>query len=360
MKKRIMKMAAVGISMAILTGCGVSGNSGAGQTAAASSQAAGSQEAVRQSADSKTAGTQAEEGTWEWERDIEIVCAYDVGSGTDTTLRAICPLVEKKLGVNIIINNVSGGSGLTGLEYFYQQPADGYTYAMLTPTHVIKGVSEEASFDVENEIVPVCCTVQDSNIIFANPNLPYKDWEGLVEYAKDNPGMPTLTLQSVTGIDALSAQQLFQEAGIDITLVASDGAEAYSMVIGGHADLTLGSPCDGQQYVEAGQVNPIITINTQRSTVLPDVPCSADFGLTAQMGPWRAIMARKGTPQAAIDSLEAAFEEVMDNEQAWADWKEVNGLNDRDGQFSQAEMQQVWTEYFNTVGDILDTVNSGK
>ncbi len=368
MKKSMTKIMAVGISMVMLAGCGSSGTAGtAAQTTAAEADtpAADSQAPDSKAPDSKSAAdTQAADSQaasdWEWERDIEIVCAYDVGSGTDTTLRALCPLVEKKLGVNIIINNVSGGSGLTGLEYFYQQPADGYTYAMLTPTHVIKGVSKEASFDVENEIVPVCCTVQDSNIIFANPKLPYKDWEGLVEYAKANPGMPTLTLQSVTGIDALSAQQLFQEAGIDITLVASDGAEAYSMVIGGHADLTLGSPCDGQQYVEAGQVNPIITINTERSTVLPDVPCSADFGLTADLGPWRSIMARKGTPQAAIDSLEAAFEEVMDNEQAWAEWKEVNGLNDRDGQFTQAEMSQVWTDYFSTVGDILDAVNSGK
>ncbi|MFR5731615.1 MAG: hypothetical protein ACLUD2_06275 [Clostridium sp.] len=45
----------------------------------------------------------------------------------------------------------------------------------------------------------------------------------------------------------MSAQQLFDEAGIDVTLVAADGAEAYSMVIGGHADMTLGSPADGKQ-----------------------------------------------------------------------------------------------------------------
>ena len=338
MKKKLKAIVALGMAVAMLTAC--SSSSSTTETTAAGETTA--------------EGEATADEAWEWERDIEMVCVYDVGSGTDTTLRAICPLVEKKLGVNIVINNVSGGSGITGLEYFYQQPADGYTYVMLTPTHVIKGITNEASFDIKNEIVPVCCLVQDSNVIYSNINLPYTDWEGLVEYAKANPGVPTLTLQSITGVDAMSAQQLFDEAGIEVTLVAADGAEAYSMVIGGHADMTLGSPADGKQYVDAGQVNAIIVINTERSRAFPDVPCSADFGMTADLGPWRAIMAKKGTPQAAIDSLEAAFTDVMDNDATWAEWKEVNGLNDRDGQFTQEEMKQVWSDYFDSIGELIN------
>lgn len=348
MKKRTLSIAALGVAMAMLTACG----GGAPAETAAAAPAGGTTTAAGDT--TAAAGDAAEAaGSWTWDRDVEMVCVYDVGSGTDTTLRAVCPMVEKELGVNIVINNVSGGSGLTGLEYFYQQPSDGYTYVMLTPTHVIKGVSKEASFDIQNEIVPVACLVQDSNIIFSNPKLPYTDWEGLVEYAKANPGVPTMTLQSITGIDALSAQQVFKEAGIDITLVAADGAEAYSMVIGGHADMTLGSAVDGKQYVDAGQVLGLLTINTERSSALPDVPCSTDFGMTADLGPWRAIMAKKGTPQEAIDSLEAAFTKVMDTDPAWEEWKETNGLNDRDGQFTQAEMKDVWNEYFVTIADIM-------
>ncbi len=291
-------------------------------------------------------------GPWKWERDIEMVCVFGVGSGTDTTLRAICPLVEKELGVNIHINNVGGASGLTGLEYAHQQPTDGYSFVMLTPSAVIQGLKKQASFDVKSEMVPVCCLVQDSNVVFANSKLPYKDWKGLVEYAKQNPGKPTLTLQSVSGIDALSAQQLFQQAGIKVTMVASSGAEAYSLVIGGHADMTLGSPADGEQYVKAGQVNPLIVINTARSSAMKEVPCSKDFKMTADIGPWRAIMARKGTPQAAIDSLEAAFFKAMKQKQ-WEDWKAKVGLNDRKGQFNQKEMAKVWNDYFDLLGPLV-------
>lgn len=290
---------------------------------------------------------------WVWDRDIEMVCMYDVGSGTDSTLRAICDQVGAELGINVVINNVSGGSGLTGMEYFYTQPADGYTFGMLGVSHVLAGLKGTASFDVKNEMTAVSGLVQDNEMIFSNVDLPFSDWNGLVEYAKANPGELTLALTSINGVDALSIKQLFEESGIEITLVAASSAEQYSMVIGGHVNLTVGSPNECKDYVAAGQLNALITVNTIRSSVFPEIPCSADFGYTAEIGPWRAIFARTGTPEAAIASLDAAFQKVMDTDANWAEYKELNGLNDRPAQRDHVEMQAYWLEQFEILGKLL-------
>lgn len=289
---------------------------------------------------------------WTWERDVEWICMYDVGSGTDSTLRALSDAVGKELGVNIVINNVSGGSGLNGMEFFYTQPADGYTFGMLGISHVLAGLKGTASFDVENEMTAVACLVQDIEVIYANPNLPFSDWDGLVAFAKENPGELTLGLTSINGVDALSVTQLFQEAGIDVTLVAVD-SELYSMVIGGHVDMALGSPNECNDYVEAGQLNPMFVINTERSSALPDTPCSGDYGYDASIGPWRAIFAKTGTPEAAIASMDAALQKVMNEDAGWAEWKELNGLNDRDAQRDHVEMEEYWHRQFKDLGEIL-------
>ena len=290
---------------------------------------------------------------WVWDRDIEWVCMYDPGSGTDLTLRALYEQVGRELGVNVVINNVSGGSGLTGMEYFYTQPADGYTFGMLGVSHVLAGLKGTASFDVKNEMTAVAGLVQDNEVIFSNPNLPYSDWAGLVEYAKEHPGEITLALTSINGVDGLSVSQLFEQAGIEITLVACDASEQYSMVIGGHVDLTVASPNECLDYVAAGQMNALLTVNTVRSSALPDTPCSADFGYTAEVGPWRAIFARTGTPEAAIASLDAAIQKVMNEDPAWAEFKEINGLNDRPAQRDHVEMQEYWLEQFDILGAVL-------
>ena len=42
---------------------------------------------------------------------------------------------------------------------------------------------------------------------------------------------------------------------------------------------------------------------------MPDCECTGELGIDSYAGPWRAIFAKKGTPQGAIDALVAAIEE---------------------------------------------------
>ena len=268
---------------------------------------------------------------WEWEDDIEITCPFGPGSGTDTTLRALMPQVAKYLGVNIIINNVAGASGVTGALAFGNLPADGYNYAMYTPSHAIAaqkqihGELDNIPFDMLNDTEPVIRLVQDSNVIFADPKLPFSDFEGMVAYAKEHPGELTLSLQSVTGIDAVSAQDLFDKAGIDVTIVAADGSEAYAMVIGSHASMTA----------------------------MPEVPCTVELGYDATIGPWRGIVAMKGTPEEAMDAFCEAVAHVMATDTSWNEWKESQGLNDREGYAERDDFKVIWQEYNETIGDLL-------
>ncbi|MCI7704543.1 MAG: tripartite tricarboxylate transporter substrate binding protein [Clostridiales bacterium] len=295
---------------------------------------------------------------WEWENDIEITCTFDTGSGTDTTLRAIMPQVAKYLGVNIIINNVSGASGVNGALHFAKQPADGYNYAMYTPSHAIAAQKQingelDLPFDMLNDTEPVIRLVQDSNVIFANTALPFSDVEGMIAYAKEHPGELTLSLQSITGIDAVSAQDFFDKAGIDVTIVAADGSEAYAMVIGGHASMTLGSPADGAEYYAAGMLNALVVLSENRSTAMPDVPCSVELGYDATIGPWRGMVAMKGTPEEAMDAFCEAVAHVMATDTAWQEWVAANGLADREGYAERDDFKVIWTDYNKAIGELL-------
>lgn len=289
------------------------------------------------------------ESEWKWERDIEIVCTFDVGSGTDTTLRAFNQQLGQYLGVNVVINNVAGASGVNGAEFFNQQPRDGYTYSMFTPSHVIAGLRGTTSFDILKDTRPVHNIVQDSNVIFANPALPFKDAAGMIEYAKANPGKLSLTLQSVTGIDAISVKQFLDAADIDVTLVQADGGEAYSLVIGGHADMTLGSIADAEEYIKGGLVNPLVILSPEPSSARPEIPTAISMGYDCTLGPWRMIVAMDGTPQAAIDAFEKAIHEVLSTDAKWQEWVELNGLKDREGFFNQEESTKLWTEYVDEI-----------
>jgi tripartite-type tricarboxylate transporter receptor subunit TctC len=160
-------------------------------------------------------------------------------------------------------------------------------------------------------------------------------------------------MMSIKGIDGVSAGQFFNELGIEATFIPyGSGSEVNAAVMGGHTDMVLTSPFDGVAYVESGDMKALVLLAEQRGSTMPDVECTGELGIDAYIGPWRAIVAYKGTPQAAIDALEAAIMRA-DKDAAWTSWKQTVGLMDRPGFTGQEGMAQVWAEYFDTMKELL-------
>lgn len=293
-------------------------------------------------------------GEWEFDRPIEIIVPFGPGSGTDTTIRAWAPLVEEELGTTIKIQNVEGAGGIKGAEYLANQPADGYTFGMMTPSHTIAAIKDTANFDILNDVVPTVRLVQDSNCLLAGNHTPYNNLDELVEYAKANPDdIQTVGMMSIDGIDAASVQQLVDLAEIELSFIPyGSGAEANAAVMGGHTDMVLTSPFDGNTYLESGDMKGIVVLAEERASNMPDVPTALESGYDATIGPWRGIVAMKGTPQGAIDALEAAAIAVNEREE-WIEWKESVALNDREGFATQEEFGEIWFSYYENMKDIL-------
>ncbi|MCL2001045.1 MAG: tripartite tricarboxylate transporter substrate binding protein [Planctomycetes bacterium] len=290
---------------------------------------------------------------WTFERNIDMIIVFGPGSGTDGTMRAFQPALERELGVRLVINNVAGASGVTGAEFFNAQPADGYTFAMYTPSHVIAAINGTATFDILNETVHVINLVQDINLILAGPNTPFNTFEELVERAKAEPGRFKIAVMSVAGIDNAAVQQLFQLVGVEIDSIAyPSGAEANAAVIGGHIDMVLTGAADGVDFIESGDMKGIIVLAEQRSSALPDVPSTGELGYEAYIGPWRGIVAKKGTPDGAVRAFQEAALKA-NSDPAWIEWKEANGLNDREALWVGSEFEKKWHEYYEDLAELL-------
>ena len=101
-------------------------------------------------------------GEWKWERKIEIVCPWGAGGGADTTVRQFATQLEKELGQSVVVNNVTGAGGVSGVQYAVQQPADGYTWLLCTPSPMLAQITKATEFDVYGNITPVNNIVWDS------------------------------------------------------------------------------------------------------------------------------------------------------------------------------------------------------
>jgi tripartite-type tricarboxylate transporter receptor subunit TctC len=342
MKKTVLSVFAVLAATIILAGCGASGSGGGSRA--------------------------AQGGDWKWERKVTLVCPWGVGGGADGTLRPLQPLLQEILGVPVEIVNVEGAGGANGINFTYKQPADGYTYTLATQSIILLDLQKILPFDYQKELQPVAKLVHSTNLIIASKKAmagKYSNFQEMLAYAKAHPQELSCGMLTATGQDSVSMKQtLAVGLGVSIpevdkyikTVAYGNGSEVNSALVGGHLTLAVTGAEEIMGLVESGDIVPLIAMSENRVSSVPDVPCTKELGIESFVGSWRAIYARTGTPQAAVDSMAAALKKAWDTP-AYQDFMRNAGYLDRAGYASseetlalQASEYVIFTDYLKAIG----------
>ncbi|MBQ7214866.1 MAG: hypothetical protein IJS39_02650, partial [Synergistaceae bacterium] len=133
----------------------------------------------------------AESSAWKFDHGLIIVCPWGEGGGADSTLRALVPLLSKKLGQPITVMNVTGGNGSNGASYVRERPADGYMFMLGTQSLLIQDIMGEMKFKFLDEFVPIARLVHAIDVIATSKRSMeergYKSFSDLRDYVAAHP-----------------------------------------------------------------------------------------------------------------------------------------------------------------------------
>lgn len=251
-------------------------------------------------------------------RPINMIVTFGPGGGADLMGRTMARLIEDPLGVPIPVSNVGGASGNAGLTQLRTNPADGYTIGTLISLTVASwasGLGDNAPEDFE-----VIAVVQSSpSFLFVPANSPHQTAEALYDFARENPGEITVATSGYGTQDDVTLK-LLTDAGVEMSNVPFQApAERYASPIGGHTDVIYEEPGDVAQFIEAGQLKPVVVFSSERHAEFPDVPTSAELGIDISgLDNYRSIAVAAGTPAEAITMLEEAVATATASD----DWQE--------------------------------------
>ncbi len=171
---------------------------------------------------------------------INWIVPFSPGGGSDRWSRVLSSVALDVLNQPLRIRNMPGSAAVAGWEHMLQQPADGYTTVIASPTPVI-ALARQDNAPISPSQVKIVCFVSAFNaILFARPGRPWSTWPGLIEYAKSNPGK----LSFGTTYSELSGAALaFRGAGIDVKLTPySSASSAVTDLLGGELDVSAATP----------------------------------------------------------------------------------------------------------------------
>lgn len=251
----------------------------------------------------------------EWpEKPINMIVAYAPGGGTDVTARTLQPMLEKELGVNVVVVNRPGAAGETGLTALAQAAPDGYTIGILNlPPMITIPLTRDAGFTVD-DFTPVADLVRDPSAISVPASSQFKTLADLIAYAKENPGAVTIATTGVGTDDHLAMRYLSDAAGIEMTNVPFQGAgPARTALLGGHVSAAALNLGEALPEATNGDVRILAQFADKRSDLAPEVPTVTELGYDVQMLSERGIGMPKGVDESIVARLSDALSKIAND-----------------------------------------------
>jgi tripartite-type tricarboxylate transporter receptor subunit TctC len=241
---------------------------------------------------------------------VTLVVPFSAGGPTDVLARTLAISMGQTLGQSVVVENRAGAGGTIGAGHVARARPDGYTLllhhnGMATSKALYSKLAYDPveSFEFVGQVVDVPMT------LIGRQDFPPDTPQELIAYLKSNKQTINLAQAGAGAVSHLCALLLQRALGVEITTVQFQGtAPALVALVGGHVDLLCDQTTQTIPHIKAGRVKLYGATTRARITALPDTPTLQESGLKDfEVVVWHGIYAPKGTPQTAIDKVNAAL-----------------------------------------------------
>jgi tripartite-type tricarboxylate transporter receptor subunit TctC len=244
---------------------------------------------------------------------VTMVVPWPAGGSTDIVMRAISEAAAKQLGQPIVIDNKPGASGTLGPAVVAATAKpDGYTLAQIPITVMRLPLMQKVTWDARKDFTYVVHLTGYTFGITAKADGPFKTWQDVVAFAKENPGKLTYATPGTGTSLHIGMEQIAARAGIQLTHVPfKGGAETNAAVLGGHTSLQADST-GWKPLVEAGQLRLLAIWTAERSKLWPDTPTLKELGYPFVFDSPFGIAGPKGMDPEVVKKLHDAFKKALE------------------------------------------------
>ena len=252
---------------------------------------------------------------------INIVVPWAPGGGQDLLARAVQSALGE-MGYTVVVTNIEGSSGGIGaMEVFHADP-DGYTMlcnnneAMYA--YYLGGVNEVSP----TEFTQLSTMVYDGNAICVPPDSPFKTFDDLVNYAKQNPGELQWGASGTNGFNHIASAMVWNAAGIEVNYVPFDGgAKVRTAGMGGQVDVILCQSSEVKSSIEGGDLLCLATTTSEPVSFMPDVPTCSELGYDVVVGVNRGFFGPAGMDPALVDRIAGILKDAYDSKALRTTWR---------------------------------------
>ena len=244
-------------------------------------------------------------------RSITFIVPLPAGSGGDLASRLIAKEAEKFLGQSIVVVNKPGASYTIGAAAIATSKPDGYTVGYTTPGSLfITPFLEKLPYHPLKDLQRIIQFGEMSFGVVVRSDSPFKNFDSLVNYARQNPKKLTYGTGGAYSFSNLAVERIAKKEGVQFTHIPfKGGAEFQAALVGGHLHFSAGD--FNVTFLEAGQTRLLLLLTESPRVEYPQTPFLKDIGYDIPYPAMSMVSGPKGLPEGIMRKLEDAFTKAM-------------------------------------------------
>jgi tripartite-type tricarboxylate transporter receptor subunit TctC len=240
-------------------------------------------------------------------RPIKLIVPTGPGAATDVMARLLADAVSRTIGQPMIVENLSGASGILAHQSVARAAPDGYTLLFTnTSGMAINLISfKQLPYDPTRDFLPVAlvCSL-GPQMLSVTATLLVSNVDGLIAYAKANAGKLSIGFDNTAGAAAFAAKLLNKRAELGLIEVPyRSAAQMTQDVASGVNQVMMSSIAAADAVVQAGKVRRLAVTSGKRFPGLPDLPSLQETVPGVVMDGFFAIVAPARTPSEVVMRL---------------------------------------------------------
>jgi tripartite-type tricarboxylate transporter receptor subunit TctC len=250
-------------------------------------------------------------------RHITIIVPFTAGAVADTVSRLLAPGLAKQLGQQVIVENIGGAGGTTGIGRAAKAAPDGYTIAYAsTGTHAgAVALYPNLGYDPVDSFESIGLIGSTPVAIIARKDLPPKTLKEFADYLRANEKKVLFAHSGVGSISHIFCAYFQSLIGVQPVAVPYRGlGESTQALLAGQVDYSCNQAPLTVEHVNSKSLQAYVITSEKRSPMLPDLPTAAEAGFPGfTLGAWNGLQFPKGTPEAVVKQVNEALSKTLDD-----------------------------------------------
>jgi tripartite-type tricarboxylate transporter receptor subunit TctC len=245
-------------------------------------------------------------------KSVRIVVPYAAGASTDTLARTIALKLEAKWKRNVYVENLAGGGGLIGAGNVARSAPDGYSFVIVTASHVISpAIMARPPFNPIADFSTVSLLARAPSLLLASHKSGFKSVQDMIKRAQtEEVNYGSSGVGSMHHVTMLMLANMTKSKMQHVAYRGS--AQAMNDLLGGHLPLQMGSVSFAHRFVLDGKAAGLAVGGKERHRLLPNIPTLTELGYPLVSSEWWVLLAPAKTPAAIREMVSAEMREILE------------------------------------------------